>query len=142
MCATVDTGHTTAHLTMVTDTRLGELGATLRQAPRASGVDAGLAAINQIDDIVSEHDIDCSFEWVDGYRHAPASEADQGKSSEDDAKSFQQEATLARELTTDLWMCLSLAGRVCASRIRHGRHPRKSYLAGSGGGARERRPDL
>ena len=129
MCATVDTGHTTAHLTMVTDTRLGELGTTLRQAPRASGVDAGLAAINQIDDIVSEHDIDCSFEWVDGYFHAPASEADQGKSSEDDAKSFQQEATLARELGFGDFVDVPFVGRPGVRFANQARfHPRKCWL--------------
>ena len=48
-CAEADTGHTTAHLTMVTDTRLHEL-VRLFDRPHAQAVwDAGLAAIGTID---------------------------------------------------------------------------------------------
>src|SRR4051812_34424411 len=53
-CAQIDTGHTTAHLTMVTDTRLVDLvkqfGATHAQA----AWDAGFAAIMKIESIVQE----------------------------------------------------------------------------------------
>jgi glycine/D-amino acid oxidase-like deaminating enzyme len=48
-CAQVDTGHTTAHLTMVTDERLLELVKRFgRDHPQAVW-DAGLATIAQID---------------------------------------------------------------------------------------------
>jgi len=139
MCATVDTAHTTAHLTMVTDTRLGELVRRFGKPHAQAAWDAGLAAINQIDDIVSEHDIDCSFEWVDGYLHAPASEADQGKSSEDDAKSFQEEATLARELGFDAdFVDVPFIGRPGVRFANQARfHPRK-YLAGVAAAVREK----
>jgi len=38
-------------------------------------IDAGLAAIAEIDTIIREHDIACDFEWVSGYRHAPGERA-------------------------------------------------------------------
>jgi glycine/D-amino acid oxidase-like deaminating enzyme/nitrite reductase/ring-hydroxylating ferredoxin subunit len=70
-CANTDTGSTSAHLTMVTDTRLNELAGALGR-PHAQAVwDAGLAAIAQIDETVREHAIDARFEWIDGYLHAP-----------------------------------------------------------------------
>jgi len=95
-CAEIDTGHTTAHLTMVTDTRFREL---VRQfgRPHAQAVwDAGLAAIDQIDEIISEHDIDCAFEWVDGFLHAP-----HGESDTESVNSFKEDAELASDLGFD-----------------------------------------
>src|SRR5580765_6547433 len=79
-CAAIDTGHTTAHVTMVTDNRLTDLESRFGRLHAQAVWDAGLAAMAQIDSIVREHDIDCSFEWVDGYLHAPdgrKSDADQ-----------------------------------------------------------------
>src|SRR5690242_8806004 len=91
-CAQIDTGHTSAHLTMVTDTRLSELRSIFGRT-HAQGVwDAGLAAIAQIDDIIRELEIDCSFEWVDGYLHAPV-----GKATAKESDSFEDEAALAGE---------------------------------------------
>ena len=66
-CAATDTGHTSAHLTMVTDTRLSDLVKGFGRTHAQAVWDAGLAAIAQIDEIVREHDIDAGFEWVDGY---------------------------------------------------------------------------
>ena len=40
-CAATDTGHTSAHLTMVTDARLSELVKRIRPQPRAGGVGRG-----------------------------------------------------------------------------------------------------
>jgi glycine/D-amino acid oxidase-like deaminating enzyme/nitrite reductase/ring-hydroxylating ferredoxin subunit len=95
-CASVDTGHTTAHLTMVTDTRLSELVSRFGR-PHAQAVwDAGRAAIDQIAAIVDEQDIDCAFEWVDGYLHAPHGESDSQRADE-----FRNEASLAHELAFD-----------------------------------------
>ena len=74
-CAEVDTGHTTAHLTMVTDVRLPALVQRFGRDHAQAVWDAGLAAIAQIDDAVRTHRIDCGFEWVDGYLHAPAADA-------------------------------------------------------------------
>ena len=70
-CALVDTGHTTAHLTMVTDTRLSELVKTFGRDHARAAWDAGLAAIAQIDEIVRQESIACDFAWVLGYLHAP-----------------------------------------------------------------------
>jgi glycine/D-amino acid oxidase-like deaminating enzyme len=51
-CAEIDTGHTTAHLTMVTDLRLAELVDRFGRNHAQAVWDAGLAAIAQIDTIV------------------------------------------------------------------------------------------
>jgi glycine/D-amino acid oxidase-like deaminating enzyme/nitrite reductase/ring-hydroxylating ferredoxin subunit len=95
-CATIDTGHTTAHLTMVTDTRLSELSRKFGETHAQAVWDAGLAAISEIDTIVREHEIACDFEWVSGYLHAPGGRADSGQT-----KSFQEEAQLATDLGFD-----------------------------------------
>ena len=55
-CAATDTGHTSAHLTMVTDTRLTELVKRFGRDHAQAVWDAGLAAIAQIDTIVREHE--------------------------------------------------------------------------------------
>ena len=126
-CAATDTGHTSAHLTMVTDTRLSELVKGLGRSHAQAVWDAGLAAIDTIDDIVREHDIDAGFEWVDAYLHAPLGDdaSDQGADLEADEK-------LACELGFDAEYLESvpLVGRpgVCfANQARI--HPRR-YLAG------------
>ena len=100
-CGDVDTGHTTAHVTMVTDTRLNELVRRFGRSHAQAVWDAGLAAIDQIASIVEERQIDCAFEWVPGYLHAPsprpgASEIRSFESSE--IKSLEDDATLATEL--------------------------------------------
>ncbi len=93
----IDTGHTTAHLTMVSDTRLGALVSRLGRSHAQAVWDAGLAAIHQIDTIARGHRIACDFAWVDGYLHAPI-----GSRRDDDAGDFREEATLARELGFDV----------------------------------------
>jgi glycine/D-amino acid oxidase-like deaminating enzyme len=72
-CASIDTGHTSAHLTMVTDARLSKLVTQFGRNHAQAVWDAGLAAIDQIDAVIHDHDIDAAFERVDGYLHAPAS---------------------------------------------------------------------
>jgi len=95
-CATVDTGHTTAHLTMVTDTRLSELVKSFGRDHAQAVWDAGLAAIHQIDAIVRDEDIACDFAWVPGYLHAPR---DSSKQADD--VDFDEEAALAAKLGFD-----------------------------------------
>jgi glycine/D-amino acid oxidase-like deaminating enzyme/nitrite reductase/ring-hydroxylating ferredoxin subunit len=95
-CAQIDTGHTTAHLTMVTDTRLTELESRFGRTHAQAVWDAGRAAIAQIDEMASEHEIDCAFKWVDGYLHAR-----NGKPSADETEAFRAEAALACELGFD-----------------------------------------
>jgi glycine/D-amino acid oxidase-like deaminating enzyme/nitrite reductase/ring-hydroxylating ferredoxin subunit len=126
-CALIDTGHTSAHLTMVTDTRLSELAARLGQSHAQAVWDAGLAAINQVDGIVQAHEIDADFAWVDGYLHAAA-----GADRASEAKSLRADESLARELGFDVEFLedtpvVGGPGLQAANQARI--HPRK-YLAG------------
>src|SRR6187455_3564913 len=95
-CAMTDTGHTTAHLTMVTDARLTELAKRFGRDHAQAVWDAGLAAIATIDEVVREHAIDAGFEWVEGYLHAPL----KGGTSHERER-LQEDATLARDLGFD-----------------------------------------
>ena len=95
-CAQVDTCHTSAHLTMVTDERLSDLVDRFGRDHAQAVWDAGLAAIAQIHAITRELQVDCAFEWVDGYLHAPIS----GDESRAD-QLFEKEAGLATELGFD-----------------------------------------
>lgn len=95
-CAQVDTGHTTAHVTMVTDKRLSELVQSFGREHAQAAWDAGLAAIAQIDAIVRHEKIDCGFAWVPGYLHTPR---DRSKKKED--VDFEEEARLAIDLGFD-----------------------------------------
>src|SRR5258708_7421378 len=95
-CAHIDTGHTTAHLTMVTDRRLTDLAGTFGRDHAQATWDAGLAAIAQIETIVRDLDIDCEFARVSGYVHAPI-----GEPANESASSFQEEASTAGELGFD-----------------------------------------
>ncbi len=95
-CAMTDTGHTSAHLTMVTDTRLTELVKRFGRNQAQAVWDAGLAAIATIDEVVREHAIDAGFEWVDGYLHAPL-DGETGQEME----CLKEDAALARDLGFD-----------------------------------------
>jgi glycine/D-amino acid oxidase-like deaminating enzyme len=125
-CAAIDTGHTSAHLTMVTDVRLMKLVKAVGPSHAQAVWDAGLAAIAQIDRIVRAHQIDCSWEWVDGYLHAP-----QGDATAREASAFEEEAALATELGFDAAFVTDVPlvggpGVQFANQARF--HPRK-YLA-------------
>jgi len=95
-CASVDTGHTSAHLTMVTDTRLSELVDQLGRSHAQAVWDAGLAAIARIDDIVRRHEIECGFGWVEGYLHQRP-----GDPGAKDVEQLKRDAELAVELGFD-----------------------------------------
>ncbi|MEP6915392.1 MAG: FAD-dependent oxidoreductase [Acidobacteriota bacterium] len=92
-CGGVDSGHTTAHVTCVTDLDLSELVSTFGRDHAQAAWDAGLAAIAQIDTIVGDEEIDCQWEWVPGYKFA-ALTAD----AESEASRLRKEAALAAEL--------------------------------------------
>jgi len=94
-CAQIDTGHTSAHLTMITDERLVDLAKRFGRNHAQAVWDAGLAAIAQIDEAVRSEAIDCDFGWVPGYLHAAIGTNGHQK------KSFQEEAALASELGFD-----------------------------------------
>ena len=95
--AQIDTGHTSAHLTMVTDQRLPALVKSFGRNHAEAVWDAGLAVIAQIHSIVADLNIDCDFAWVPGYVHAPI-----GQPGADSAAVFRDEADLARDLGFDV----------------------------------------
>src|SRR5512134_3491715 len=70
-CARVDTGHTTAHLTAVTDLSRHDTVKTFGKDAAKAVWEAGVAAIDQIVAIMRAEDIACDFHWVTGYLHAP-----------------------------------------------------------------------
>ena len=90
-----DTGHTSAHLTMVTDLPMTDLVKQFGRDHAQAVWDAGLAAIDQIDQIVRDEHIACDFMWVPGYLHAAADRASA------DADWLREEARLAEELGFD-----------------------------------------
>ena len=92
----VDTSHTTAHVTCVTDLDLAELVKRFGADHAQAAWDAGLAALAEIDTIIAENAIDCDWEWVPGYKFA-ALGADAGE----EGRRLQQEAALAAELGFD-----------------------------------------
>jgi glycine/D-amino acid oxidase-like deaminating enzyme/nitrite reductase/ring-hydroxylating ferredoxin subunit len=94
--ASVDSGHTSAHLTMVTDTRLTELVEQLGRSHAQAVWDAGLAAIARIDDIVRRHEIECGFGWIEGYLHLP-----RGEARPKEVERLRRDAELAAELGFD-----------------------------------------
>ncbi len=92
----VDTGHTTAHLTCVTDLDLSELVTNFGRDHAQAVWDAGLAAIAEIDRIVGSENIDCHWEWVRGYKCA-ALTANAGQ----EGPRLQKEAAIAADLGFD-----------------------------------------
>ena len=92
-----DSGHTTAHLTYMTDTRLSELIATFSRKQAQLAWQAGKEAMVLIRDAVESLSIDCGLGLVPGYL-AAAEEADQSL----EGVSLRQEADLIRELGFDV----------------------------------------
>jgi glycine/D-amino acid oxidase-like deaminating enzyme/nitrite reductase/ring-hydroxylating ferredoxin subunit len=88
----VDSSLTTAHVTCVTDADLTELVDSFGRDHAWAVCDAGLAAIEQIDRIVSEEEIACEWTWVDGYKHTPIG------SEQDERDALRKEAALASDL--------------------------------------------
>jgi glycine/D-amino acid oxidase-like deaminating enzyme/nitrite reductase/ring-hydroxylating ferredoxin subunit len=94
--AMMDTGHTTAHLTHVTDMRLRELAGNFGNDHAQATWDAGAAAIDEIEAIVEREKLNCEFTRVPGYLHAQL-EGDPDKERD----SLKKEAELAGELGFD-----------------------------------------
>jgi glycine/D-amino acid oxidase-like deaminating enzyme/nitrite reductase/ring-hydroxylating ferredoxin subunit len=94
--ASIDTGHTTAHLTYVTDVQLQELARNFGKDHAQAAWDTGAAAIDEIERIAEEEAIECEFVRVPGYLHAPV-----GASSEKEASSLKKEADCAAKLGFD-----------------------------------------
>ena len=91
--ASVDTGHTTAHLTYVTDDRLSKLVDTFGRDHARAAWDAGRAGLWQIASIVDAEGIDCGFSWTSGWLHASFDGHD-----DDDVDALREEARLVSEL--------------------------------------------
>src|SRR6266481_9839019 len=67
--ASIDTGHTTAHLTYVTDVELQQLVRNFGRDHAQAAWDAGAAAIDEIERIVEAERIECEFTRVPAYVH-------------------------------------------------------------------------
>lgn len=125
--AGADTGHTTAHLSYVTDVRMRELVKHFGRDHAQAAWDAGLAAMHRIHEIADEERIACEFAWVPAYLHAPHRGA-----QEDEAAALREDAELARELGFDATYleAVPLIGRAGVRFANQAKfHPRK-YLAG------------
>ncbi len=94
--ASIDTGHTTAHLTFITDTQLHELADNFGNDHAQAAWDAGAAAIDEIERIVQEEEIQCEFTRAPGYLHACVNGF-----SEVEISSLEKEARLAAKLGFD-----------------------------------------
>lgn len=92
----VDTGCTSAHLTAVLDTDLTTLASTFGHAGAQAIWDAGLAAIDRIESLIEECEIECGFRRVPGFHHAAVDADDDTVAKE--AKRLRAEASLAKEL--------------------------------------------
>jgi glycine/D-amino acid oxidase-like deaminating enzyme/nitrite reductase/ring-hydroxylating ferredoxin subunit len=124
--AEIDTGHTTAHLTMVLDTWLTDLARYFGNDDAQAAWDASLAAIHQIDTIARSERISCDFAWLPGYLHARRAE------DADEVRRLREEADLASSLGFDAAYVdrVPLAGAPGVRFDNQARfHPRK-YLAG------------
>src|SRR6478609_8413832 len=88
--ASIDTGHTTAHLTYVTDVPLQQLLHNFGEDHAQAVWDAGAAAIDEIGRIVEGERIECEFARVPAYLHAPV-----GAASKKEASSLKKEADRA-----------------------------------------------
>ena len=95
--AHADTGHTTAHLTAVTDLRLEELVENFGRDHAQAVWDAGAAAIEQIEEIIRLEQISCEFNRVPGYLHAPQT----GGDTLSERERFRSEAKLANDFGFD-----------------------------------------
>ncbi len=96
-CAEAETGHTTAHLTCVTDLRLSGLVDSFGKNHAQAAWDAGLAAIAQIHETTLAEKIDCDFGWVPGYLHTPADAM-----SDNEIRNLRDDASPAEELGFDV----------------------------------------
>jgi glycine/D-amino acid oxidase-like deaminating enzyme/nitrite reductase/ring-hydroxylating ferredoxin subunit len=94
-----ETAHTTAHLTMVTDLRLKKLVETFGKDQARLTWQGGATAIDAIETIARDGNIDCEFRRVPGFLHA--SLCRDRNASPDEADDLRDEAELARKLGFD-----------------------------------------
>jgi glycine/D-amino acid oxidase-like deaminating enzyme/nitrite reductase/ring-hydroxylating ferredoxin subunit len=67
--ASIDSGHTTAHLTCITDVELQELAHNFGDDHAQAAWDAGSGAIDEIERIIHDEGIECEFTRVPAYVH-------------------------------------------------------------------------
>lgn len=94
--AAMDTGHTTAHLTCITDVELQELARTFGDDHAQAAWDAGMAAIDAIQKIVQDEQIECEFARVPAYVHVCGDSVSQKEISR-----LKKEVSLAAKLGFD-----------------------------------------
>lgn len=94
LCCSNDTGHTTAHLTYVTDTRLNRIVKKFGKDCAQAYWDAGAVAIDEIERLVAKNGIDCELRRLPGYLHAPLFE----ELTKEELHSLQEDYEYAREL--------------------------------------------
>lgn len=123
--ASGDTGHTTAHLTEVIDTRYYKLVSDFGSKGARMAAESSRAAIDQIESWVSEFNIDCDFMRVPAYLYT---ESRRGvRELRKEARAMRR-AGVEAEMTTDV----PLPFRVQAAiRVKNQAqfHPRKYLLA-------------
>jgi len=95
-CSRAETGHTTAHLTQVTDLRLHRLVERFGEDHGSAVWDAGRAAIDLIHANLNRENIDCDFSWVPAYLF----ESLTGKSSKE-AENLKKDTQLADHFEFD-----------------------------------------
>lgn len=121
-----DTGHTTAHLTYVTDKRLHEIEKNLGFNHAEAAWDAGAAALDEIEALVRREEIDCEFSRLPVYLHCPIDESSR------DPSGLKKDVDLAQKMGFDATYLESIPqfgvpGIRFANQAKF--HPRK-YLAG------------
>src|SRR5438046_4633230 len=94
--ALIDTGHTTAHLTYVTDVQLHELARNFGEDHAQAAWDSGKAAIEEIERIVAGEEVECEFTRVPAFLHVCMD-----RFSKTEASSLKKEADLATKLRFD-----------------------------------------
>lgn len=87
-----ETGHTTAHLTYVTDERLSTLVKNFGEDVARLVWQAGDLAIDTIEAIISQYRLNCHFKRVPGFLHAALTK------DRDETSELMKEADLARNL--------------------------------------------
>lgn len=97
-CLQAETGHTSAHLTYVTDVRLHKLVDAFGLDVARAVWDAGQSALYLIDDLVRQLRIDCDFAWVPGYLHAPWNPEEAARNEHEH---LQRDAELAQDMGFD-----------------------------------------
>ncbi|MFT3883302.1 MAG: FAD-dependent oxidoreductase [Gemmatales bacterium] len=91
-CGSVNTGHTSAHLTCITDLRLSKLLHKLGKDHAQAVMDAGVLAIDTVEANCAKESIECHFARVPGFLHASLTQ------TEEESKDLEADLKAAVEL--------------------------------------------